>query len=89
MGLHAQYCVMIDRAMKDKPELKINQAKEDAKTIFDYILKCSGIEKIKEPIQYEDLWDPESKIVCLILYLYTIEPPFYAEINKAVRLRDK
>ena len=65
------------------------QAQEDAKSIFEYILACSGIENVKEPITYEDLWEPKSKVVCLILYLYTIEPPFYAEINRAVRLRDK
>lgn len=32
------------------------------------------------------LYDPENPIVQLLLWLYTIEPPIYAHLNKACRL---
>ena len=31
------------------------------------------------------LSDPESAEVCVLLYLYSIEPPFYADISNACR----
>ena len=34
------------------------------------------------------LCNPESTAVCLILWLYSIEPPFYAAVNEASRLND-
>ena len=32
---------------------------------------------------------PDSKIVFLVLYLYSIEPPLYFALNDACRKRDK
>jgi len=33
--------------------------------------------------------NPNGKIVKLILWLYSMEPPFYAAVNEANRTRDK
>ena len=33
--------------------------------------------------------DPQSKIVFLVLFLYSIEPPLYFALNDACRKRDK
>lgn len=41
------------------------------------------------PIRYEDCGDPMSIVVCLVLYLYSIEPAFYAYINKACKEQDR
>lgn len=32
--------------------------------------------------------NPYSKAACLTLFFYSIEPPFYAYLNKAIRCRD-
>lgn len=89
MGLYSRYCEMIAESLKERPAQVKQQAQDDAKQIFEYILECSGVEDVDRPITYEELWDPKSSVVCLLLYLYSIEPPFYADVNKAIRLRDK
>lgn len=38
-----------------------------------------------------DLWNPYSKVTCLIMYLFSMEiglPPLYVEINRVVRQMD-
>ena len=35
------------------------------------------------------LKDPSSPEVCLLLYIYSIEPPFYADLNRACRNVDE
>lgn len=34
-----------------------------------------------EPITADQLDDPDSKINCFVLFILSIEPPFYFELN--------
>lgn len=36
-----------------------------------------------------DLWNPKGRALCLIMYLFSIEPPFYAGLNKACRNKEE
>lgn len=40
-------------------------------------------EEVKKPLTKTVLQDPENKIVKLILYMYSMEPPLYADLMKA------
>ena len=37
----------------------------------------------------DTLMDPNSPEVSILMYLYTIEPPFYAELSNACRTQDE
>lgn len=52
-----------------------------------------GIKEPNEPLQYSEtedngLYNPDGRAVMLILWLYSIEPPFYSFLNKAMRKLD-
>ena len=61
--------------------------------VFRKLRELVKIEKPDEPLiisKYSDngLCNPDSSAVCLLLWLYSIEPPFYAAINEAGRIMD-
>lgn len=67
--------------------------KKQYKMVFDKILEFSGIENTHEPLQYSEtedngLYNPDGRAVMLIVWLYSIEPPFYSFLNKAMRKLD-
>lgn len=43
----------------------------------------------KDFMSDRNLWNPRSKANALVMYLCSMDPSFYLEINKAVRLNDK
>ena len=63
--------------------------KEECREVFEFILYSVDYADVDKPIKYEECCDPNSVVVCLVLYLYSIEPPFYAYINKACKEQDK
>lgn len=54
-----------------------------------FMLISIDYDAIDEPLTTDDFLDPESKVVCIILYLNSIEPDFFADLNRAIRLLDK
>lgn len=36
-----------------------------------------------DPVTMDDLRDPNSKINCFVLFMLSLEPPFYHELNQA------
>ena len=44
-----------------------------------------GLEDIDKPLTRAQITNPESELVCLILYLYSMEPPLYAHLNEVCR----
>ena len=60
--------------------------------IFDKLEEFAKIEKGSEPLirsEYvnspNNLLDPHSPVVCLLLWIYSFEPPIYAALNEACR----
>ena len=43
----------------------------------------------KDFMSDRNLWNPRSKANALIMYLCSMEPSFYLEVNKAIRTNDK
>lgn len=64
--------------------------------MFDFLLEDINYVDAYQPLVVDkddrkddnDLWNPKGRAVCLILYLYSMEPPFYAGLNKACRNKD-
>ena len=56
--------------------------------IFSFFYKCIKSNNPDDDLTEDILLDPNSQEVCLLLYIYSIEPPFYAELNKAARSKD-
>lgn len=81
MGLYERYCVMIDSTLKDRNAEFRQTCKTEAKEAFEFILYSIDLDDVERPITYEELLNPKSKVTCLILYLYSMEPPFYADVN--------
>ena len=64
---------------------KIQLVKKQYKETFDHILDCLDYQKTDKSLTREELSDPMNKATCAILYFYSMEPPIYADMNKASR----
>ena len=53
------------------------------------MLHSVGITDPLDPLTQEQLQDPTGKHLCLILYLHSIEPAFYAHLNDAIHSLDQ
>jgi len=53
-----------------------------------FMLICMDQKDVDKPIAISDLLRPNSKVVNFIMYLYSIEPDFYAELNTAIMTQD-
>ena len=93
-GLHIFYCKYVDENFRGQSRENIDAVKENYKKVFDFMLHSVNCPDVDLPLigQYDkrtgsdvDLFNPDGKAVCLILYLYTLEPPFYYYLNKASR----
>jgi len=86
----------LDFRTKGMSKYKIKWLKGQYMQVFEKIFELMNFSEPDEPlITYQDnesercLWNPNSKAVCIIMWLYSIEPPFYAAINEACRNIDK
>ena len=78
----------IREVMKNKPPLHLNAYLRDQNNVFNFLLLSLDIPNTDKPITEKALRDPNSAEVCTLLYLYSSEPPFYYELNKACRNLD-
>ena len=80
------------------PNKRIPLVKKVYKAVFDRIRQILNFSNWNKPFNENkganadfemSLMNPESKAVFLVLWLYTIEPPFYAHLNRACITNDK
>lgn len=71
------------------PQQKIKEYLANLKETFEYLYLCLESKYIYKDLSDDALRDPNSPEVCIILYLYTIEPSFYYDIKKAIKSNDK
>lgn len=83
MGLWQLYCENMRDKMKDKSSKFIDEINDSYREAFEFMVECVGITDLLDPLTQEKLEDPTSPELCLILYLHSIEPPFYAYLNDA------
>lgn len=53
------------------------------------MLSCMEVAHPDEPIELAELRTEDSKVICFVLFLMSIEPPFYNELNLACINMDK
>jgi len=92
MGIYIHHMVTVEWTFKDLKEkdLDIGLYRNSMKKAFNKLLLCldMGEEDINNPLTLEILNDPNSPQVQLILTLYSMEPPFYQDLNNACRTLD-
>ena len=66
---------------------RFNLYRKTSLKAFNYLLIALDMKDtdIDEPLTLEICMDPHSPQTQLILTLYSMEPPFYAELNNACR----
>ena len=74
---------------------ELNMTVKRTKVHFDTFKQTMKITKANEPLTDGDseigLYNPYSKITCIILYIYSMEfgtPPLYTELNRVAREMD-
>ena len=89
MGLFDYYCNMIEPLLKDVAgKAEVIQSYKD---VFEFMLRSLNspnttqelrrIEEGQKNFSNEiNLWNPKSKSVCLLTFMYTLEPAFGAEL---------
>lgn len=95
-GLYLFFCNKIDEQLANNPDIDAADVKKQYKDVIDYMLQGFYYRDAYQPLAIgveeknsdNDLWNPRGKAVCLIMYMYSIEPPFYAELNNACRCKD-
>jgi len=74
----------IDDSMENAPlELKMD-VKRNYQWAFMYIILSTEFD-VNKQLTKEDFTDPLGLVVSIILYIYSMEPPFYAQMNTAIR----
>ena len=71
--------------MKYKPPHFLNAYLKDQDNVFNFLLFKLDIPNINKPITLAAFGNHNSPEVCTLLYLYSLEPPFYAFLSKACR----
>lgn len=89
IGLWELQCDKLDDALRNAPSNIQKEIKDSHKWAFMFMLMCIDFDDIERPLTKEDFNDPRGKVVSLIMYLHSIEPPFYAELNAACRTLDR
>lgn len=89
MGLWELVCEKIDGLMKNASIEEKKAVKENYRWAFMFMLISIDYDAIDTDLTTEDFQDPEGKVVSIILYLNTIEPYFFGDLNIAIRSLDK
>lgn len=73
--------------MENAPlELRM-EVKRNYQWAFMFIILSTEFD-VNKQLTKEDFTDPLGVVVSIILYIYSMEPPFYAQMNKAIRELD-
>ena len=89
IGLWELQCEKLDYVLKNAPTNLKTQIKDANKWALMFMIMAVDFEDIERPLTKEDFNDPQGKVVSLIMYLHSIDPPFYAELNAACRTLDR
>lgn len=81
--------LLYDEAEKKPHEVHMSKAIDIFKTSFQTVFDLADLGDTTMPLSFQVLSrDPNHPIVRTILYLYSLEPPFYRILNRACREKD-
>jgi len=63
--------------MKLDHEIKISECLNETYMVFKFILHSFEIDKNEEPMTISSFWKANNPEVCALLYLYSMETPFF------------
>jgi len=87
-GLYIFHCEQVATKMEVVADAILNFYKESQTRQFNFLLASSILENINQPLTEEVFKDPYSPEVQLILYLYSMEPHFYTDLEVACQNMD-
>lgn len=88
LGLWNIQCQKIEETMQNAPANMKREIKDSYKWAFMFMILSIDFDDVERPLTKEDFKDPNGKVVSIIMYIHSMEPPFYAELNKACRTLD-
>jgi len=88
-GLFTHSCERARENLQGFPEDQINSYIKTLRSVFDFFYSCLDVTDRQKEINEEKFELPDSKETCFILYLYTMEPSFCADLNIACKDMDK
>lgn len=84
-GMEKIYVQGIRDSIKDKPKSRIERIIKDYETyVWDNLMSYAMIIDPYTALTVNDYFNPKNPTVCLILWLMSVDPIFYQELNKAV-----
>ena len=94
MGIYNHHMLIMDIEYKEIKENKPDRFelyRTNMRKTFNHLLICLDMNDtdIDKPLTHEICRDPYNPQTQLILLLYSMEPPFYADLNNACRTLDK
>lgn len=93
MGLQDYYVWHMDKTANEVDKASQMEAKAAYQRVFSKIELLLNFPDMNRPFNDDkkdeyDLYNPDSKCCFLVLFLYSIEPPFYFALNHACRKRE-
>ena len=94
VGLWQFYSSLLDRQANGGDRARLRDTLASYQRVFTNLTLLVNFKDINKPFTYGgeteyDLWHPTSKACFLVLFLYSIEPPFYFHLNDACRTKNK
>ena len=88
-GLKTLFEMIVDKKMRGQKAQRISEVKEQySAKVFSRLFDLGGITRPFEPLTAQQLKDAKDPSTILILWLTTIEPPFYACLSKECIAQD-
>jgi len=85
MGLYGHHCDMLDKKFSKFKPWRLAFYKESQQQTFMFFLNALELQDSHQPMTHTTFENPYNFEVQLIMYLYSIEPPFYADMNEACK----
>ena len=75
-----------EKSKNEKDAIQIKKSYENFETAFSVLFEMAELGDLNEPISEKSLMsNPDDPMVQTIIYLYSLEPPFYGHLNWASR----
>jgi len=85
-GIYEFDCELIDQVMIGYTPKDVDIIKKDYREVFDFLQQSIDISDVNQPLNLgeggqTDLYNALGVAVSFVMFMYTIEPPFYYHLN--------
>ena len=87
-GMYQHFTGLVNNDCKGIHRLAIEGIIKGFRNIYDLLYQCLTDTDFKSPIDFKELWNPNSPFTQIMYYMYSLEPPIYYYLNQAMRKMD-